>query len=175
MYCPNCGSNNQPDINFCTRCGTNLSLVSNALGGKVNDLPQKSEQIPELLKRYYSGRHKMLLGAGSLAAVVALTALLFMSGLFWFFFWFFLGLFGYGTQIFNKGWNEWSEASSNLKALGYDIHAGDATRLAQKDSSPLAAPAARKAEFLPVDSSAAEAPLSVTENTTRHLDTKKYE
>jgi hypothetical protein len=31
MYCPNCGSNNQAEIKFCTRCGTNLGVVSEVL------------------------------------------------------------------------------------------------------------------------------------------------
>jgi uncharacterized membrane protein YvbJ len=35
MYCPSCGSNNQPEIKFCTRCGTNLGVVSEALTGKI--------------------------------------------------------------------------------------------------------------------------------------------
>ena len=35
MYCPSCGSNNQDEVKFCTRCGTNLEVVSDALSGRT--------------------------------------------------------------------------------------------------------------------------------------------
>lgn len=118
MFCPNCGSNNQPDVSFCTRCGTSLALVSNALSGKVSGPSQIDERTAALVRRYHAGRHRMLLGAGSLVAGVALTALLLMSGqwawLFWVFFWVLMGVFGYGARNFTKGWGQWSHASVEL-------------------------------------------------------------
>lgn len=177
MYCPNCGSNNQPDVSFCTRCGTSLTLVSDALAGKVATPAQLDERTAALVRRYYAGRHKMLLGAGSLIAGVALSAILLMSGqwswLFWVFLWALLGLFGYGARNFTRGWHQWSRSSIELKALGYRLPASGAPHLAQKDASQLTAPAARIAALPQVDSSAAVPPASITEHTTRHLDSKQ--
>jgi hypothetical protein len=178
MYCPNCGSNNRPEISFCTRCGTSLAAVSEALARTADDLPQQDEQMSALLRRYYAGRHKILLGTISLTAGVALVALLFLSGkwswLFWVFFWAFIGLFSYGARNFTKGWHLWSTSSVELKALEHG-RAASSPRLSPKDSSHLTAASASTAELLPVDSSATLAPPSITEHTTRHLDEKKTE
>ena len=171
MYCPNCGSNNQPGINFCTRCGTNLATVSDALSGKAKSLLQPTAQMPALLRQYHSGRHKMLLGGASLTAGVALTAILLMSGkwsgLFWVFFWAVLSLFGYGTRNFIKGWHQWSNSSSEMKALGY--HSGGSPQSAAQGPS---FKAESRTEFLQGDT---EVRPSVTEATTRHLEAKNTE
>lgn len=171
MYCPNCGANNQAEINFCTRCGTNLATVSDALSGKAKSTLQPTEQMPALLRQYHSGRHKMLLGGVSLTAGVALTATLLMAGnlswLFWVFFWAVLSLFGYGTRNFIKGWHQWSDSSSEMKALGY--HSGNSSQLEPQDSN---FKAGSSTEFLPGDT---EVRPGVTEATTRHLEAKKIE
>jgi len=64
----------------------------------------------------------MMFGGGSFALGVALLSILLASGhwwFFWIFLWIFMGLFGNGIHQFQKGWRDWSEASSELKALGY--------------------------------------------------------
>lgn len=38
MYCPNCGLQNEPEINFCRACGTNLNVVSQALTNQTAEL-----------------------------------------------------------------------------------------------------------------------------------------
>ena len=179
MYCPNCGSNNQAGINFCTRCGTNLTAVSDALEGKPGGSSEQVRQLPELLKRYHSGRHKMTLGALSLLAGVGLGAVLLMSGhwaaLFWVFFWAILGLLGYGAQNFTKGWNEWSESSIEIKALRAGASFSGPPRLSPKDAGSKIRPPARATELLPVESASHVQPPSVTEATTRHLEAEKIE
>jgi uncharacterized membrane protein YvbJ len=35
VFCPSCSSHNQDEVKFCTRCGTNLGVVSDALGGRL--------------------------------------------------------------------------------------------------------------------------------------------
>lgn len=42
MFCPTCGSNQGDEKRFCTNCGTNLLIISQALTGKI----VKSDQIP---------------------------------------------------------------------------------------------------------------------------------
>jgi hypothetical protein len=39
MFCPKCGSNQSEGRKFCTVCGTNLYLVSQALTGQLNQAP----------------------------------------------------------------------------------------------------------------------------------------
>ncbi len=43
MFCPNCGSNQGNERKYCTVCGTNLLIVTQALSGGV---PQTSQYIP---------------------------------------------------------------------------------------------------------------------------------
>jgi hypothetical protein len=45
MFCPKCGSNQGEGRKFCTSCGTNLLIVSQALSGK---LPQSNPSPPTL-------------------------------------------------------------------------------------------------------------------------------
>ena len=170
MYCPNCGSDNQAEVKFCRRCGTGLAVVSEALARKGKNREQEKPQLAELIKSYHSGRHKMMFGAGSVGLGIALIAVLFAVGhwgLFWIFLWVFMGLFGNGVHQFNKGWREWSEASVELKALGYPKPPIGASEPAQSDSRLITEP--RATESLLSDSSAPAQPASITESTTRHL------
>ena len=56
MYCPNCGSNNQAEVKFCTRCGTNLGVVSEAPTGKIAEKPAAGDRMAKLTRDYYRGR-----------------------------------------------------------------------------------------------------------------------
>lgn len=39
MFCPNCGSKQNENRRFCTKCGTNLQFVSHALTGGFQNVP----------------------------------------------------------------------------------------------------------------------------------------
>jgi len=41
MYCPNCATQNADGTKFCRSCGTNLSLVPQALSGRLPEAPQR--------------------------------------------------------------------------------------------------------------------------------------
>lgn len=43
MFCPNCGAHQAEGKKFCTSCGTNLLLVSQALSGQAPVLPSVDE------------------------------------------------------------------------------------------------------------------------------------
>ena len=81
-----------------------------------------------------------------------------------------MGVVGNGIHQFNKGWKEWSEASSELKAMAHDVPPTNvrhnALHLSENNSIQITE--SRSAE--PLELSGAEAPPSVTEATTRHLD-----
>ena len=168
MYCPNCGSNNSAQTKFCRICGTGLAVVSEALAGGSENRSAEKPQLASLIKDYHAGRHKMMFGAGSLVLGVALLSVLLLSGhwgFFWIFLWVFMALFGNGLHQFQKGWRDWSEASSELKAMGY-----------QKPPDAVSQSAHANREVLPesrITGSLPTQPPSITESTTRHLDTKK--
>ena len=114
----------------------------------------------------------MIFGLSSTALGIAIPAVLLGTGywgLFWIFVWIFMGVVGNGMHQFNKGWKEWSEASSELKAMGHDVPPTNvghhALHLSENNSSLTES---RSAE--PLELAGAEAPPSVTEATTRHLD-----
>src|SRR5688500_18111095 len=80
MYCPICSSNNVADIKFCTRCGTNLSVVSEALSGKLSAQPPIDERMVKLLKNYYSSRRATLIGGLTLPVGLSLLMAMFLTG-----------------------------------------------------------------------------------------------
>lgn len=173
MYCPNCGSNNQAGIKFCTRCGTNLAVVSEALSGRPGQ-PAVDDRIVKLLKAYYSGRRSTFLGVPLLACGATMLTGFFMvnlpdnlSGIF------LLPLIFtvYGAISSFLGISRWMDSSSELKALGYDDPKKAVPRPAK---SALGAP--------PVEIEAASSkgyvtdpiePASVTEKTTNLLEERE--
>ncbi len=169
MYCPNCGSDNPTDGNFCRHC-TGLAAVSAALRQKSGDLSAPTPKLAELIKGYHSGQHKMMFGGGSIALGAVATVFMLMTGLwgfFWIFLWPFMGLFGGGADQFRREWSRWSKASSELKALGYQKPSVALTPQPESESTPLAGSRTTTALPTRLDLSV---PPSVTESTTRHLD-----
>ena len=122
MYCPNCGSSNQAEIKFCTRCGVNLDVVSDALRGRTPDANETDERIVKLLKDYYRGRRMTIIaGAATLIALFKLAVLLLMGfpdkliGLTALL----TGLLLFGLFALIWGMIKWNDSSSEIKALGY--------------------------------------------------------
>ena len=115
----------------------------------------------------------MIFGLSSTVLGIAIPAVLLGTGywgLFWIFVWIFMGVVGNGMHQFNKGWKEWSEASSELKAMGHDVPPAKAGRGALHLSETNSSQPAEARSPEPLELSGGEAPPSVTEATTRHLD-----
>ena len=121
MYCPSCGSSNQEALKFCTRCGTNLFLVSNALAGRPTTGLESSDRAVGLLKDFYRGRTMTLIGAAGSALSLFKLAGVFLLG--------FpekmmpiailaLGFFLLSLYAFIWGLIRWNNSSSEIKALG---------------------------------------------------------
>ena len=172
MYCPNCGSDNQAEIKFCTRCGTNLGVVSDALTGKLSSasrIDQKNdERMVRLLKNYYRGRRSMTIGGGMLLVGLIIQVIILALG-------FPDKLIGfaalsaapiiYGFISLFIGIARWNRASSELRALGHVI----------PQTSPMRGTTAlsEAAETIgPYSTDPIDSPASVTEHTTRQLDTR---
>lgn len=170
MFCPSCGSNNQDEVKFCTRCGTNLGVVSDALSGRTTGALETDERTVSLLKDYYRSRRMMIIGAAVSAVSlfklagpfllgfpekmipIVILSLLFL----------FLSLFA-----FIWGLVKWNNSASELKALEFSPSKGKTLPAAEQ--SRLAGEHARVVksayETDPIPSA-----TSVTEQTTHLLD-----
>src|SRR5262249_5495373 len=123
MYCPNCGSQNQDELKFCTRCGTNLGIVSEALAGKFDNIIQRDERLVKLLTNYYRGRRGAIIGfIASAICVFKMTLLLLLGNpeKLAFLLVLFLTLLFLSLLWLIWGALKWVNAGSELQALGYD-------------------------------------------------------
>jgi hypothetical protein len=168
MYCPSCGSNNQDGIKFCTRCGTNLAIVTSALTGKLGS-STIDERVMKLLKEYNKGRRDLITGSvlipiGLLIwTALGLTALGFMPAFFiicWMFFW--------GVPALAVGLSKMLASASEMKQLGYDMKQG--SFISQIQSQPF--PQSSIESGLSTDP--LDFPGSATEQTTRQLENKVH-
>lgn len=127
MYCPSCGSNNQDEVKFCTRCGTNLGVVSDALRGRTTGGLETDERTVKLLKDYYRSRRMMIIGgAASVLALIKLAGpfllgfpeklipIVILS----------LGFLFLSLIAFVWGLVKWNNSSSEIKALGFSPSKG---------------------------------------------------
>ena len=169
MYCPNCGANNHEDLKFCTRCGTNLGVVSDALSGAPIAL-ERDERTVTLLKDYYRGRRMMFIGG--LASALSLFKLAgpFLLG--------FpekmmpivilsLGFLFLSLIAFVWGLVKWNNSSSEIKALGVSKSKPKSLRESTGQLLPTSnSSIATRSQ--PIDPIASQG--SVTEHTTHFLD-----
>jgi len=172
VFCPGCGSNNQDEVKFCTRCGINLGVVSDALAGRTTDALETDERAVELLKDYYRGRRMMLIGG-----IVSVVALFKLAGPF---------LLGFPDKMIPIvilslaflllsvialvwGLVKWNNSSSEFKALGVSpLKRKDPKAKPPGQSKLSSAPSSIAAPANTTDPIAL--PGSVTENTTHLLD-----
>lgn len=172
MYCPSCGSNNLPDIKFCTRCGTNLGVVSEALAGKPPGKSGGDDRVAKLLKDYYRGRRDTITGAAVIPAGLLVMAIMMAAGMkpigaffivCWMFFW--------GAAALAGGLGKWIASKGELKSLGYGSQS-------QFQGSPFQSEGPANQHQLPVadySTGPVEYPGSVTDQTTRQLDKRAYQ
>jgi hypothetical protein len=174
MYCPNCAHENQPDIKFCTRCGTNLAVVSEALRENVAGNAVIDVRLAKVIKDYYHGRRDTITGLVLLPAAVKAVSLLILFGLSpvaslfivsWMFFW--------GIASLASGLGKWVAASGEMKALGYTPPSSKLWTRVQKllSSAPTSEEATRSTNTL---AERVEIPVSVTEHTTRELEARSH-
>ncbi len=178
MYCPTCGSQNQDELKFCTRCGTNLGIVADALSGKLDAPPPIDERLVRLLKHYFRGRRNALigfalgvLGASKLGIAALLNTADTPINLFMILFnSVFAALFLFGVVWFLIGTAKWNNAGSELKALGFD-NPQDALPKGKRQPAALPEPSTVMV-VKNLNTDVLNQPLSVTEQTTRQLEEK---
>ena len=162
MYCPKCGTQNIDNASFCRACGTNLSLVPQALTGRLSEVVRedvrrrrrerkrdKPPSVERAIKEVFSG----------LAFIAVAIAVLFYApaGHIWWFWMFIPAFMGIGNGIAEFVRYKNSQKTPPLAAPTY---------------MPPAVGAAQQGELPPraVNQDIYAPPASVTENTTRLLD-----
>jgi zinc-ribbon domain len=156
MYCPKCATQNAEDTKFCRSCGSNLSLVPQALTGRLPEAPSgRRRHRGRNLERddpatIASGITKAFTGIGFL--LVSFACFFFApAGRIWWF-WMLIPAF----TMLGKGVAEIVSAK-----YGPNLTHG---------TSQTAMPAAARTGELPPQNDAFFPPPSVTEQTTRQLD-----
>jgi hypothetical protein len=157
MYCPRCATQNSDDTKFCRACGANLSLVPQAMTGRLPDARHTrrrnrhggDDEPPSLA----NGIQKAFMGIGFV--LVAIAARFFApAGMVWWF-WMLIPAFA----LLGKGVAEIVTAKTSTSPPPITNH------------TAIPAPPARITdELTPRSSYDAVPPPSVTEGTTRHLD-----
>ena len=173
-YCPKCAAQNAEDAKFCRSCGANISLVPQALTGRL------PEALPDALKaededQNGSGRRRkskepaylekgiqnIFIGVAFL--IIFLAGLLFFRGAFMIWIWFIipaLACLGEGIGQFMRAKREQPALTPRFGATAVMPPAPRVSELPARATSEIPQP-----------------PFSVTEGTTRHLDaesSKRY-
>ena len=166
MYCPNCAAVNNDGTKFCRSCGVNLSLVPQALtgslpGGRSTGKNRKGkEKKPPSMS---DGIMESFTGIGFL--LVSLAVLFYApAGRIWWF-WMLIPAF----SMMGKGIAEIISARK-LEALNAGL---PAARLQPQYPQDQYSQASRAEELPPRNTGPIFPPPSVTENTTRHLDSAR--
>ena len=153
MFCPKCATQNAEDTKYCRSCGTNLSLVPQALTGRLPEAPSGRRRRRDRERAgppsLANGITKLFVGLGFLLVSLAL-----------------------GLSQVGRGWWFWMliPAFASLgKGVAEIVSVKYAPNLTQGMGQTAVPPAARAGE-LPPRNEALYPPASVTEQTTRQLD-----
>jgi hypothetical protein len=157
MYCPNCASQIHSNVKFCTRCGANLTAISDLLNGAILEPPQSAE-ITRLLEKCHNGYLSTVIGLGLviIALSITVTAMMFdvipaaISGLLF---------LGWAIPAIAQGAGKWLSAKSEIRSI-LKVRSGD-----NSDVPPH--------ELLPSDAAVIDSRRfagSVTEGTTAGLN-----
>ena len=149
MYCPKCAAENNDDTKFCRACGTNLSLVPQAIAGRLPDPDSTEIQIcthQHSRPSIASGITKIFMGAAFL--IIAIGA--------WF-----SGYGGWGLLTLIPAFGLLGSGVADIVSAKYEQN-----RL----PGNAAIPEARLTNELTLQSFSETLPPSVTEHTTRQLD-----
>jgi zinc-ribbon domain len=152
MYCPKCSTQNIDSARFCRACGANLSLVPQALTGR---LPEAQPDKPD---RRRNRRREPTLGRGITRMFMGMAFLLIAAG---------ITFSGRGSN----GSGLWLLIPAFIflgRGIAELVTLLNAERSARQLAPP---PVAQNTSALPPDRTFDHlAPPSITEGTTRHLD-----
>lgn len=153
MYCPKCAAQNNDDTKYCRSCGSNLSLVPQALTGRLPEAPSGKRGRHDFEKggpaSLAHGITKVFVGLGFLLVAAALS-----------------------FAPTGRGWWFWMliPAFASLGKGVAEIIAAKYTHNSAHGVTQSPVQYAQPTGELPPRSDAVFSPPSVTEQTTRHLD-----
>ena len=151
MYCPKCASQNVEDAKFCRSCGANVSLVPQALTGR---LPiDRAGRFEEAIRR----RRRPNLARGITRVSLGFALLLVIAGIF-----FTKGTIGAEIWLFIPAFALIGKGVADI------VNALSLERAARQSS--LTPPVQNTGELQPSEQYNTLEPGSVTEGTTRHLE-----
>lgn len=157
MYCPKCAAYNTDESRFCRACGTNLTLVSQALTGQLPQPALSTELDQQDQKRLSKGIKELFSGL----AFALVAKVLWFHGT------------GWAVWLFIPAFTMLAKGLSELIPLGIKHRkAVKATyqELAKLNQTSPAQSTKRTNELPPRPDFEQLPPPSVTETTTRHLD-----
>jgi hypothetical protein len=166
MYCPKCGTQNVEDASFCRGCGANVSLVPQALEGRLPDAVAKGkrgkhskkheeEEPPNLT----SGVVKLFVGIAFIIVALSVRNAWQIAGQVWWF-WLLIPAAGsLGTGVAELARLDQYQKSKRLPAAG--AYVPPAVSAAPPRAGELPPPRVNPDIYTP---------RSVTENTTKLLD-----
>lgn len=160
MYCPKCAAQNLDNAKFCRSCGTNLSLVPQALTGQLPTAPETTDNrrrkhstpsIERAFKNIFIG-----------VAFLLISLILSLRGGAAWWFWLLIPAFA----LMGGGLAEFMRAKGRERGLPF----GEPERMVTGHSQASMAEAEQAAKLPSRNTSElAPQPPSVTEGTTRHL------
>lgn len=152
MYCPTCATQNGDGTKFCRSCGTNLSLIPQAITGRLPEAPRgrkhRRDAEPSSPPSLASGISSIFMGLGFLAVTFAL-----------------------GISDSGRGWWFWMLIPA-FAMLGGGVAKLVSTLQAQRlhsNSNIPMPPAVNTPALPPQPTFEGLPPPSVTEGTTRHM------
>ena len=173
MFCPKCATQNADNASFCRGCGSNISLVPQALTGhlaaaEAGDVEERDgRQSRRARRRERQGkqppsveeaiRHIFM---GMAFLLIFVCGALFLRGRFFMWFWAIIP----GLAMIGDGVGKWIRYTHEQRALARPGFAPQSTPLSSPPRAG-ALPHASDDFMIP--------PASVTESTTRHLETSK--
>jgi hypothetical protein len=115
MYCPTCSSQIHNDVKFCTRCGANLTKISDLLNGRIIE-PLRSEELINLMEKCHNGYLSTLIGSGLIitSLLIIITALMIgatpmaIGGLLF---------LGWAIPAIAQGVSKWLSARSEMSSI----------------------------------------------------------
>lgn len=161
MYCPRCAVQNLDDAKFCRACGADIRFVPQALMGKFDKekLAARSGEKKREPATLDAGLKNIFQGIGLL--MIFLMGIYIFRGAFWLTIWFIIP----ALSSFGEGIGQLIRMRQEQRLLPPPMYGGIDFRPA-----PLASVADVKQLSSPDTAEIVNAPPSVTEMTTRHLD-----
>jgi hypothetical protein len=166
MFCPRCGAQNADDAKFCRACGTDISLVPQAVTGQLAERLADDEDDWHSRRRRRRDRDKgppsieravrsFIMGVAFIFVAFAVRTWAPAGNIWWF--WMFLP----AASMIADGVSTYIRVAENKKRLAPPTYV---------PAQPAVQPPPRASALPPRDTGEIVPPPSITEGTTRHLN-----